>query len=139
MEQYYIAYGSNLNKSQMKQRCKDAVCVGSSMLENYKLKFNYYLTVEYCENEKTPIGVWKISKEDELALDEYEVYPTLYRKEYVNVTINNQTLRCVVYIMNYNKEKENVSPTDEYFNVCLQGYEDFNLDSSYLYKAKGSK
>ena len=100
MEQYYIAYGSNLNKSQMKQRCKDAVCVGSSMLENYKLKFNYYLTVEYCENEKTPIGVWKISKEDELALDEYEVYPTLYRKEYVNVTINNQTLRCVVYIMN---------------------------------------
>ena len=44
MEQYYIAYGSNLNKSQMKQRCKDAVCVGSSMLENYKLITSAYFS-----------------------------------------------------------------------------------------------
>lgn len=36
---YYIAYGSNLNKEEMKQRCKDAKFVSLARLENYTLAY----------------------------------------------------------------------------------------------------
>ena len=36
---YYIAYGSNLNKEEMKQRCKDAKFVSLARLENYTLTY----------------------------------------------------------------------------------------------------
>jgi len=38
-KKYYIAYGSNLNKEQMKSRCPDAVPVGTSEIKNYTLLF----------------------------------------------------------------------------------------------------
>lgn len=34
---YYIAYGSNLNKEEMKQRCKDAKFVSLARLETIHL------------------------------------------------------------------------------------------------------
>ena len=34
---YYIAYGSNLNKEEMKSRCKDAKFVSLARLEDYTL------------------------------------------------------------------------------------------------------
>ena len=48
---YYIAYGSNLNKEEMKQRCKDAKFVSLARLENYTLTYRgnpgrAYLTVD---------------------------------------------------------------------------------------------
>ena len=36
---YYIAYGSNLNKEEMKRRCKDAKFVSLARLENYTLTY----------------------------------------------------------------------------------------------------
>lgn len=48
---YYIACGSNLNKEEMKQRCKDAKFVSLARLENYTLTYRgnpgrAYLTVD---------------------------------------------------------------------------------------------
>lgn len=39
MSKYYIAYGSNLNKDQMKYRCPDAKLVGTGSIPNYQLLF----------------------------------------------------------------------------------------------------
>lgn len=134
---YYLAYGSNLNKKQMKHRCKDSICIGSSILENYKLKFNLYLTIEKEEGSIVPVGIYKISKEDEKALDRYEGYPYIYRKEYINVKVNNINRKCIVYIMNDIPSRKDVKPTKEYFDRCKEGYNDFNLDIRYLLKALG--
>lgn len=132
---YYLAYGSNLNKKQMKHRCKDSICIGSSILENYKLKFNLYLTIEKEEGSIVPVGIYKISKEDEKALDRYEGYPYIYRKEYINVKVNNINRKCIVYIMNDIPSRKDVKPTKEYFDRCKEGYNDFNLDVNYLLNA----
>ena len=59
----YIAYGSNLNREQMAQRCPDAKVIESGMLKDYELLFRGYTdaavaTVEPKEGENVPVLIW---------------------------------------------------------------------------------
>ena len=115
---YYIAYGSNLNKEEMKQRCKDAKFVSLARLENYTLTYRgnpgrAYLTV------------------DKKSLDEYEDYPYLYDcfKEKVLLE-NNETITGFIYQM-YDRFPI-CKPSDSYMERCKQGYKDMGWDSSIL-------
>ena len=128
----YIAYGSNLNKEQMKKRCPNAEVVGTSYINDYKLKYNLYLTIEKSIGSKVPVAIWRINNKDELSLDRYEGYPRIYRKEYMDVEVDNTMKKCIIYIMNDIVERKDVSPTKEYFERCKRGYEDFGFDVNYL-------
>ena len=131
---YYIAYGSNLNIEQMKNRCKDAVKIGSAFLEGYKLVFDEYLTIEKEPGKKVPVGIWELSLDDVKSLDVYEGYPNYYSKQYLDIDYNGKIINALVYI----KNKHNALPiflSFDYFNICLKGYEDFDLDVSYLQEA----
>lgn len=80
---YYIAYGSDLNKEEMKQRCKDAKFVSLARLENYTLTYRgnpgrAYLTVDKKKGDFVRVAVWDVSENDKKSLDEYEDYPYLY-------------------------------------------------------------
>lgn len=128
----YIAYGSNMNKRQMKMRCPNAKPIGKAILENYKLEFRGVANVIECKGENVPIAVWEITEECEKALDIYEGYPRLYRKEYVEIEINNKKETGMIYVMNYGK---GVAPNRQYFNVIKQGYKDFEIRLLPLIKA----
>ena len=39
MEKLYVAYGSNMNKMQMGQRCPNAKALGKGILKGYTLEF----------------------------------------------------------------------------------------------------
>lgn len=125
----YVAYGSNLNLNQMGKRCPDAKVVGIGLLKDYQLTFRRVATIEKEEGAETPVGVWEITPSDERALDIYEGYPHLYRKETVKVELADKTVEAMVYIMN---EGEPALPYDGYFNTIAQGYEDVGLDPKYL-------
>lgn len=131
-ERYYAAYGSNLNRAEMKKRCPGAIPVGTGYIHGYTLLFCRYLTIEPDEKKEVPVGIWQISAEDERALDEYEAYPSLYRKEYLELEIDGRRLTVLIYRMN---EVGKSHPTEEYFQTCLTGYQDFGLNTSYLYEA----
>ena len=132
---YYIAYGSNLNRSRMQQRCENAVPMEAQILPGYKLRFALYLTIDKKKHSKTPIVIWKISKEDEKKLDRYEGYPTVYRKEYINLNVMGENKKCLVYIMNDIEDRQGEAPSDTYYDICMKGYKDFGLDKSYLIRA----
>lgn len=136
---YYIAYGSNLNKAQFLKRCPSAKILGVSLLIDKTLVFKgsdeeySYLTIEDEIGSCTPIVVFEISYFDSLRLDKYEGYPMLYSKKMMNVDIGGNSIRAMIYIMNNRYEYH--LPSLSYFNSCVQGYEDFNLDKNYLIKA----
>lgn len=130
---YYLAYGSNLNKSLMQKRCKTAQIKGSYVLNGYKLVFKYYLTIEKDPQSKVYLGVWKIEQSDLKALDDYEDYPRLYRKEYLNIELDGTKEQGLIYIMNDIRQYE--KPSKTYFNKCLKGFKDFNFNEEILYKA----
>lgn len=135
---FYIAYGSNTNTNSMKYRCPESKIIGKSVLKNYKLAFlgnknNSYLTIIPDENSNLDVIVWALPDVDETALDRYEGFPKLYRKETVTVNINNNPVRVLVYIMNDGYEK--ALPSEEYFNEVLYGYAENSLDTEPLFQA----
>ena len=96
----YIAYGSNLNLPQMAVRCPTATVKGSGEIKGYELLFRGVATVEPKEGGSVPVLLWDISPRDEAALDRYEGWPHLYRKEMMDVEMEGKTVSAMVYVMN---------------------------------------
>ena len=135
----YLAYGSNLNVEQMKYRCPDAVKIGATVIENFKLNFrgtsrgSGVANIERCRGSRVPVGIWKISKSDEENLDMYEGYPHLYIKDYVCFSYGNKTYTGLVYIMRPGHPV--MSPSVWYENTIRDGYDDFGIDTYALDEA----
>ena len=135
----YIAYGSNLNLEQMKRRCPTAEVIGTAELKNWRLRFrggshSAVATIEREQGFTVPVLIWRIQPEDEVALNRYEGFPFLYRKETLRLTVNGKRVRAMVYIMNADRHPYG-TPSAGYFNTIREGYESANFDSSILYDA----
>lgn len=129
---YYIAYGSNLNVEQMRNRCPTAKIVGSGILQDYRLIFSRVASIVPSKGSYVPIGLWEIDQQCEKSLDRYEGFPWLYRKELLEVTVNGKRVFAMVYIMN---ESLLFPPKDSYYQTIRQGYRDFGLNESILEEA----
>ena len=131
MKQFYVAYGSNLNKLQMKYRCPHATPVCAGVLKDYELLFKgsktgAYATVEPKKGARVPVGLWEIDLRDERNLDRYEGFPTFYYKKYVVVNTEDGPRSAMVYIMHEGFPIG--QPSEDYCEVCLAGYDDFGLN-----------
>lgn len=127
---FYLAYGSNLNKAQMRERCFDAKPVGKLLFSNARLVFRGVADVIYAPGFNVPCGLWRISPRDEAALDRYEgVSSGLYRKEMVDLHNGKHAL---IYLMN----SDGIMPPSQYYvDSIRQGYKDFKLAQRYLDEA----
>lgn len=89
MSKLYGAYGSNLNFEQMAHRCPTARFLGVGNIVGYQLEFRGracgVANVAPCEGGSVPVGIWMIEPADETALDRYEGYPRLYKKQDIPV------------------------------------------------------
>lgn len=134
----YLAYGSNLNKRQMAHRCPTAKFICTSVLEGYELLFrgghgSAVANIEPKKDNSVPVGIWEIADRDEKALDIYEGYPQLYRKESVKVKVNGKKQEVMVYIMNEGKPLN--APSLYYYNVIEEGYCDCDINTLALEEA----
>jgi len=134
----YIAYGSNLNLTQMACRCPTAKVVGTSELKDYELLFrgsrhSAVATVEPCKGGCVPVLLWTLKEKDLQALDRYEGYPHFYRKKILNVELKGGIVPAMAYIMNDGHPFG--APSDHYLNTILEGYESAGFDTEVLEQA----
>ena len=132
---YYIAYGSNLNLEQMKYRCPNAVPIGTTRLDGWRLVFrgtygNTHATVERAEGYAVPVLVWRISQPDEETLDRYEGVPSYYTKEYLTLSINGEICTALIYIMSAGNTLG--KPSEHYYNAIEDGYITASFDINIL-------
>ncbi|MDO4306960.1 MAG: gamma-glutamylcyclotransferase family protein [Eubacteriales bacterium] len=143
-KRYYIAYGSNLNISQMRMRCPGARIIGTSEIKDYQLLFKgsktgSYLTIEPKEGSSVPVAVWSVTAEDEAALDRYEGFPAFYYKKEMELPIKGiksgkvRIRNTFVYIMH--EDRPLGLPSNYYLAICLQGYRSFGFDKKVLAQA----
>jgi gamma-glutamylcyclotransferase (GGCT)/AIG2-like uncharacterized protein YtfP len=140
IKSYYIAYGSNLNRGQMKERCPDSKIIGSAVLRGYKLLFRShrnreegYLTVEKNKRSKVPVGIYQISENDEKKLDIFEGVDTHdYKKERIAIKYKGNYIAGLIYTM---VDSKTGKPRDEYYNRVKTGYDEWKFDVSYLKNA----
>lgn len=128
----YFAYGSNLNHSQMKRRCKGSFFLKKINLKDFKLTFRSKQRAADIEPKKksiVPGALFEISKSDEKKLDIYEDYPILYKKYYFNY----YGKKVMTYTMV--KKTSFKYPTERYLNVIKRGYKDCGLDQKFLKQA----
>lgn len=142
---YYLAYGSNLNLTQMADRCPGAKRRGWGRIENYELlykgsKTGSYLTIEPKEGSYVPVGVFSVTPFDEDRLDRYEGFPRFYYKKEMKIEIwdevleKKRTVDAFVYIMH--EDRKLGIPSIFYVQTCLEGYIDFDFDLDLLEKAE---
>ena len=116
----YFAYGANLHLDNMRSRCPDAVAIQPFHLEDHRLAFSGVATILPEQASRVPGALWAISEADERALDQFEGWPYLYRKE----TIRQDGIEFMVYVMNSTIAGE---PSKPYLDTIAAGYQDWGL------------
>lgn len=138
-DRLYFAYGSNLHMAQMGERCPYAAPVGRARLEGYRLEFRGVLTIVEDPKGVVEGAVWKTTPFDERRLDQYEGFPSMYRKEDITVklqdengTPTDETVTCYVYLMNAGRK---ALPYPSYLAVCLEGAEHWAIPGQVFHDA----
>nr|DAM96387.1 MAG TPA: hypothetical protein [Caudoviricetes sp.] len=136
MKKYYIAYGSNMDFTQMRRRCPDAELVGAGIVKGYELLFKgsgsgSYATIEREAHSKVSVLVWRISAMDEESLDRYEGFPTFYYKTDLPVKMQDGAeITGMVYIMD---EKRTLGfPSHGYARILYDAYINFGWDTAII-------
>jgi hypothetical protein len=124
----YLAFGSNMSKSQMRHRCPDAKPIGLAMLPDWRLVFRGVADIIPAKGYQVPVGLWMITRNCEKRLDVYEGFPNLYRKQY----FEKDDTAYMAYVMN----REGFSPPPEpYYDGIADGYKDFGAPLKFLEEA----
>ena len=124
---YYLANGMNMNLRAMRERCPKAKPLGGFYLPDTRLIFRGVADIRKDSDCILPVVLWDISHDCLRALDKLEGYPRLYDRRKVNGD-------WWIYDMNGNKG-EISKPSNFYYDMISQGYEDFGLDDYFLRSA----
>lgn len=134
MSKLMIAFGSNLSKKQMRQRCPSARPLGKFMMTSARLVFRGVADLEFAPGEQTPCGLWAINQDDERSLDIYEGISSgvYFKSEEIRLEYAGRRRRALIYCMNSDGI---YPPSQTYANTIRKGYKDFGLDERYLDEA----
>lgn len=130
---YYFAYGSNLSKKQMSERCPDSKPMFIATLPNYRMVFAGWsrkwrggvASLKTFRGAKVPGAIYEVTEECLRRLDKYEAG---YNR--VKVTVfdeDGEPVEAITYIKA--GQIEETSPSKDYLAVIQQGYRDWSLVS----------
>ena len=125
----YFAFGSNLNRKQIKRRCKNSRFISRHILKNYQLVFRSKYGAADIQRKKgsSVLGaIYDINKADEKKLDAYEEFPKVYVKKYFKILGK----KVMFYYMS-NKTKQ-TEPSRRYLSSIIQGYKDCGYKDSHI-------
>ena len=129
----YFAFGSNLNRKQIKRRCKNSRFISRHILKNYQLVFTSKYGAADIQRKKgsSVLGaIYDINKADEKKLDVYEEFPKVYVKKYFKILGK----KVMFYYMS-SKTKQ-VKPYRRYLSSIIQGYKDCGYKNSHVLLSK---
>ena len=131
---YYFAYGSNLNKKLMLERCPDSKPKFTASLNNYKLVFVGWsrqwrggvASIRPFGGEKVLGAIYEVSDRDLRRLDSYEGYPRSCNR--LSVTVfdeGGEPIKAITYVKS--GQSEEAQPSKEYLALIQQGYRDWGI------------
>ncbi len=132
----YFAFGSNLNRKQIKRRCKKSRFISRHILKNYQLVFRGEYGGADIQRKKgsSVLGaIYDINKADEKKLDVYEEFPKVYIKKYFKIWGKK-----VMFYYMPSKTKQ-TEPSRRYLSVIIQGYKDCGYKDSHVLVSKMSR
>jgi len=131
---FYFAYGINLNRKQMADRCPNSHPKFSAELPNYKLIFTGWsrqwhgglTSIKSSRGDKVLGGIYEVTETDLAKLDRHEGCPDNYNRLKINVYRDSgEQIEAITYIKS--RQAEETKPSAEYLKVIQQGYRDWGL------------
>lgn len=132
MSRYYFAYGSNMWRAQMRERCPQSRLLGPATLHGYRFIINTrgYANIVADLQGVVPGVLYAISATDEAALDGFEgVAQGNYCKALVPVQRDGETVIALVYIDAIDEEGQ---PKPEYIKRINAAIVDAKLPEAYI-------
>lgn len=130
----YFAYGANLSQPEMRRRCPQSRPLGPALLENHRFCIALpadeppgpgWATLVSSPGDSVRGAIFELHEADLPALDEYEGYPTLYRREDRTVLAGGPPVSAMLYLMH--EPLRGARPGDVYIETLRSGYRDFGL------------
>ncbi len=127
----YFAYGSNLWRKQMEDRCPEHRVIGKGILKGYRwiISKRGYANIIQSKTDEVHGVIYEISESDEHTLDYWEIEEAGYRKETVEVEFEGHILKCLAYV---DSTEEEGQPKKEYRERIMRGLFDSNLPQEYM-------
>jgi gamma-glutamylcyclotransferase len=141
----YFAYGSNMSRRQMTERCPGHECLGLAVLMDHALCFPRTSPIRNCGvaglAETPGAEVWgvvyRLHDEDLAALDRREgydpakpVHENRYNRQSVRVLMNGQAIECLTYFARH--EPGEHAPSADYLGTMIEGAEENGLPEAYV-------
>ena len=133
MRRLYFAYGSNLAKSQFRDRCPDSRPVAAATLPGYRLRFAGHghadiVPAAPASHESVAGALYSVSEEDLARLDRYEgVRSGYYERLHVRVRdAGGRRYRAVAYQMVWGHRP--AKPSVFYVAIVASGFRQWGLD-----------
>ena len=139
---WHFAYGSNMNRAQMRSRVGNILEEHNASLPNYELRFNKKVRGGTAgANVQPAIGktvhgvLYKIDESTFRSLDRYEGVPEHFRRIEVLVTPDGgQPVPALVYIAS--KIEKGLRPAAHYLQAMLDGAGEHSLPEAYIGEIK---
>ncbi|MBT7616360.1 MAG: gamma-glutamylcyclotransferase [Calditrichaeota bacterium] len=127
----YFAYGANLNKHGMDNRCLGNKPLCRAILKNYRLVFKNVADIEEATNHYVQGALYEINRDHLVSLDRFEGYPRLYTRTIVPVfTEHGKEIYAVVYKMTTRNQYSR--PHQGYLNIIISGCRQWQLPEEYI-------
>ena len=141
----YFAYGSNMSRRQMRERCPDHECLGKAVLKDHALCFARHSPIRDCGvaglSEQPGAEVWgvvyRLHDEDLAALDRREGFDPAkpfhvnrYIRQTLPVLMDGRPVECLVYVARH--EPGVHVPSADYLGTIIEGAEENGLPADYV-------
>ena len=128
----YFAYGMNTNSEGMSQRCPAAIAFGYAQLLGHRFRFAGPADVQVNRFSRVDGVLWDITDNCLRSLDVLEGYPYFYGRKWASVELDGERCQALVYFMQ--PGHKNNPPSRGYFTTILDGYEEFGVPTTQLFK-----
>jgi gamma-glutamylcyclotransferase len=141
----YFAYGSNMSRRQMTERCPDHECLGKAVLSDHALCIPRHSSMRNCGvaglAEMPGAEVWgvvyRLHDVDLAALDKREGYDPAkpfhvnrYNRQTVRVLMDGQEVECHTYFARHEPGRH--VPSAEYLATIIEGGVENGLPPEYV-------
>lgn len=134
----YFAYGANMNHEKMRSRSPGSQFLGRAKLDSYQFVYNGKSKVRgggvgNIVPKKGSVvwgGLYEITQEDLVALDEFEWYPNYYQRK--NFVVKDDLGKAFEAMAYYREVEKPNPPYESYRAEVLQGAKDCGLPEDYI-------
>lgn len=141
----YFAYGSNLDRAQMRSRCPTATVAARATLLGHALVFGGYsrrwggavASLQRVRGARVEGLLYRLTPEDLLSLDAFEGHPFAYRRATRLVTDSAGHRRRALLYLQPKEDFEVWPPAARYFRVLWHAYGHLGFNRTALATALG--